>query len=111
MAVMCDAYGEASVVTVVGDLTGADAAALRGVVGGALRQRSPTHVIIDLRHCDFMDDCGLEAILAARRLCGARGGRLDLANVGPDCRTILRAGRADAMLKPIAIGTCGSHSR
>jgi anti-anti-sigma factor len=89
---MRDTSGRACVVTVVGDLTGADTAALREEVGNALRGHPPTDIVIDLRDCDVMDDGGLEAILFARRLCEARGGRFKLTHVGPDCRTILRAG-------------------
>ena len=92
MAVMCDAYGGACVVTVVGDLTDEDAVALGDAVRDALQHGAQADIVVDLRGCDFMDDRGLEAIVAARQLCEAKGGHLELANVGLDCRTILRAG-------------------
>ena len=87
-----DESGGACVVTVVGDLTGADTVALREAVGDALRRNPPIDMVINLRDCDFMDDGGLEAILLARRLCEAKGGHFKLTHVGPDCPTILRAG-------------------
>ena len=89
---MWDKAAGVCVITVVGDLTSEDAAGLREVAADALHRHPPSDMVVDLRDCDFMDDGGLEAILFARRLCEAKGGHFELTHVGPDCRTILRAG-------------------
>ena len=89
-----DQYNNISVITVEGDLTGPEAAAVRTAV-----ERSPSapnnRFVIDLERCRFVSGEGLEALLTALHSCEARGADLKLAGLDDNCRTILQVTRLD----------------
>ena len=89
MAVVCDQYNDVCVITVVGDLTGDDAATLYQSVEDEMRRRADSAFVVDLRDCEFIDRAGEDSLLRARRRCTEQGGQFGLANVDPVCRQTL----------------------
>lgn len=89
MAVVCDQYNDVCVITVVGDLTGDDAATLYQSVEDEMRRRADSAFVVDLRDCEFIDRAGVDSLLRARRRCKEQGGQFGLANVDPVCRQTL----------------------
>ncbi|MDB5330096.1 MAG: rsbV1 [Phycisphaerales bacterium] len=92
MPVTCDEYNGVSVVTLKGDLSALEAAALRDTL--ANRAKRP-NVVIDLEACHFIASVGLEALLDALRTCEQRGGRVMLAGLDANCLKVLQITRLD----------------
>jgi anti-anti-sigma factor len=87
-----DHYNGVNVISVQGDLAGAEAVAVRH----AIEHKSDGNAcVIDLERCHFFASEGIETLLAALRGCEARGARLKLAGLDDNCRTILTVTRLD----------------
>jgi len=89
----CDHYNKVCVIGVEGDLTGAEALAVRNAVEG--RTSDSSACVIDLERCRFFGGEGLETLLLALRHCDSRGARLKLAGLDDNCRTVLTVTRLD----------------
>lgn len=89
-----DQYNNVSVITVEGDLTGAEALAVRNAIDRR-ESASAQGCVIDLERCRFLSGEGLEALLSALRTCESRGANLKLAGLDENCRTVLTVTRLD----------------
>ena len=90
MAIVCDQDNDVCVITVVGDLSGDDAATLYQSVEDGMRRGGAAYAfVVDLRDCEFIDRAGVDSLLRARRRCTEQGGQFGLANVDPVCRQTL----------------------
>jgi len=87
-----DEFSGVAVITVEGELTGNEAAAVRK----AVERRDPKDsgaCVIDLERCPFLGSEGLETLLAALRACESRGANLKLAGLDENGRTVLQITR------------------
>ena len=92
MSIKCDEYGQVCVIALEGDFVGADTLEAQQ----AVEERSGAgHFVIDFERTEFISSQGLEALLAIRRRCEHRGGRVALAGLDPNCQKILELTRLD----------------
>jgi anti-anti-sigma factor len=85
-------YNHLCLIRPEGDLAGPEADALRRLadaqVGGGAAD-----VVIDFEAVCFVSGAGLDALLAVKRRCESRAGRLRLARLTANCREILNLTR------------------
>lgn len=96
MPIKSDEYNGIFVLTVIGDLSGDDAAVARKMVDEVIDKKQIVDVVIDCESCAFIDSDGLETLLAIKRKCDDLFGQFKLVKVNADCKTILEITRLDA---------------
>jgi anti-sigma B factor antagonist len=87
-------YNHLCVIRPEADLVGPEADALRRVADAQVG-RGIADLVIDLEAVPFVGGAGLEALLAVKRRCESRSGRLRLARLTDNCRMILELTRLD----------------
>jgi anti-anti-sigma factor len=85
-------YNNLCVIRPEGDLSGPEADALRRVADAQVG-RGAADVVIDFEAVPFVSGAGLEALLAVKRRCESRSGRLRLARLSVNCLEILEITR------------------
>lgn len=93
MRVKSDEYNGVCVLAVDGDLTADAGAEVKRLAGERMEQRQVVDFVVDLERTPFVDSSGLEALLWLRRRCGEKLGRVKLAGLDDNCRTILEITR------------------
>lgn len=81
--------GNAQVLAVQEAVTQAECAELKDLIGRAAAAGNG-RVVIDLSEVPFVDSAILELLVASNKDCAARGGRLKLVALSPNCQEILR---------------------
>ena len=82
--------GTAVIVSPVGRLDAAGAPALEGKVS-ALARHGVRRVVLDCRGVAYINSAGLRVLLVSAKACHQAGGRLTIAALGPQCRSIMYA--------------------
>ena len=95
MAVKCDEYNHIGVLTVEGDFTADNAAALKKLVEERMVGRQLADFVVDLEKCSFVDSEGLETLLWLKRRCEELFGAAKLATLDENCRKILEITRLE----------------
>ncbi len=93
MPIRREDYANACVISVEGDLAGAQTVALRDVVAAQFQRHGSANVVIDFQNAGFLSSQGLEALLEVRRQCEARRGQIRLARLDEHALTILQITR------------------
>lgn len=78
-------------------LSAATAGDLDGLFEDAVALR-PTHLVIDLTDCEYLDASGIELLLDVHRRIWHDGGRLSLRGMSPRLHRILEIARVDRVL-------------
>ena len=93
MSVKCDEYNHIGVITVEGDFTADNAAALRKLAEERMVGRQVADFVVDLEKCTFIDSEGLETLLWLKRRSEELFGQTKLATLEDNCRKILEITR------------------
>ena len=81
----------AALLTLDGRLEGRNAQVLTERVFAAVG-RGSTRILLDCGGMAYVDSSGMRALLVSARLCNEKGGRLVLAALPPECRSIVELG-------------------
>ena len=82
------AAGRAIVVSLIGRLDGAGASGVEATVAGIVK-RGTVRVVLDCERMSYVSSAGLRAFLLCARHCQRQGGRLSIAHLKPECRTVI----------------------
>lgn len=80
--------GTAVVLLLVGRLTGAGAGALEARVAG-MTARGEAVLVLECARMTYVNSAGLRSLLICARACREAGGRLVIAHLLPECRSVL----------------------
>ncbi|MBQ9921139.1 MAG: STAS domain-containing protein [Clostridia bacterium] len=92
-------------VTIHGDIDHHAAKELRFEIDAVIDEEIPDLLIMDLKHCDFMDSSGLGLILGRYRKCCEHGCDFRLANPGNKTMRILSMAGVENVIKTEASPT------
>jgi anti-sigma B factor antagonist len=95
MPIRCDEYSTACVLTLEGDLTGDECAALRRLADERILHHRTINFVVDAEKCPFIDSEGLESLLWLHQRIDGLGGQLKLSSLDDTCRKILQMTRLD----------------
>ena len=95
MPIKCDDYGHACVIAVTGDFLGPDTEQVCKLIEEGLTTRRAVNFVVDFESSRFIGSEGLEALLAARRRCEERRGRIILAGLDDNLKKIFQITRLD----------------
>jgi anti-anti-sigma factor len=93
MAMKVDEYNNVCVISIGGDLAGAEPAVLRQHVEGTIDKKQLVDFVLDFERAGFIDSEGLETLLWLKRRCEDLFGQLKLANLDENVRKILEITR------------------
>jgi anti-anti-sigma factor len=88
-----DEYNNVCVMSLGGDLVGADAQQLRKQVEDVIDKKQLVDFVLDCEKVGFLDSEGLETLLWIKRRSEDLFGQLKLANLDENCRKILEITR------------------
>ena len=80
--------GTAVVVSLIGRLDGAGALAVEAAVAEIVK-RGSVRVVLDCERMSYVSSAGLRAFLLCARHCQRERGRLSIARLKPECRTVI----------------------
>jgi anti-anti-sigma factor len=95
MPVRCDEYNQVCVMTLDGELTADNAAALRKAAEERIDNRQIVDFIVDLEKADFVDSEGLETLLWLKGRCDDLSGQVKLVGLQAECAKILEITRLE----------------
>ena len=95
MPVRCEEYNQVFVLSVDGDLTAENAAALRTASEERIGNRQVVDFIVDLEKSGFIDSEGLETLLWLKRRSDDLFGQAKLVGLDENCRKILEITRLE----------------
>ncbi len=80
--------GPAVVLLLAGRLDSSSAPVLTARIAASVK-RGGVHVVLDCEELDYISSAGLRAVLMGARACRREGGKLAVAALAPQCRTIM----------------------
>ena len=93
MPIKCEEYNGVCVLSVDGDLTDENSAAVRRIADERAGPDQANQFVVDLQKASFIDSEGLESLLLLKRRSEAEQGRVKLAGTSLHCEKILEITR------------------